>query len=56
MKQYVILKNKGKIEILQRSGNYALLLFPSGTKICYNILGYEVISEKNTPTLFDVLE
>lgn len=43
MKQ-VFLKAYGYCVILERSGNYALLLLPSGGKMCYNILGHEIIN------------
>ena len=32
----------GWLEILQMSGNYALVVTPKGGKMTYNILGYEI--------------
>lgn len=37
----VFIKRFCWLQVLQENGNYALLLFPSGCKICYNILGHE---------------
>lgn len=56
MKEYVYLKSYGKLEILQRNGNYALVKHSNGGKMCYNILGHEIIKENINLTLFDIIE
>ena len=43
----VLIPRYGWLEILQISGNYALVVTPKGGKMTYNILGHE-IKDKQT--------
>lgn len=38
----VFIKRYGWLEILEQNQNFALLKMPSNSKICFNILGYEI--------------
>ena len=48
----VFIKRYGWLRVLQRSGNYSLVIFDNGAKICFNTNGFEFRHTESQTSLF----